>query len=100
MTNDERKAVERAQATLATLTPTTPRDDAIAFDLRYASRLMADDAARMGGFAGEATLNDLREDAAIKLNSVAVSLDRRTLTQDMIDKAREAVAAVLDQLRS
>jgi len=34
MTNDERKALERAQATLATLTPATPRDDAIAFDLR------------------------------------------------------------------
>jgi hypothetical protein len=29
---------------------------------------------------------------------VAVSLDRRTLTQEMIETARQAVAAVLDQL--
>jgi hypothetical protein len=40
--NEEPKALERAQATLSTLTPTTPRDDAIAFDLRYASRLMTE----------------------------------------------------------
>jgi hypothetical protein len=39
MTNDERKALERAQATLSTLRPTTARDDAIAFALRYAARL-------------------------------------------------------------
>ncbi len=40
MTNDERKGIERVHATLSTLTPATPRDDAIAFDLRYAARLM------------------------------------------------------------
>jgi hypothetical protein len=38
---DERKALERALATLDALTPATPRDDAIAFDLRYASRHLA-----------------------------------------------------------
>ena len=32
MINDERKALERAQATLDTLTPATARDDAIVFD--------------------------------------------------------------------
>jgi hypothetical protein len=37
MTNDERKAIERAQAALSTLTPATARDDAIAFDLRCTS---------------------------------------------------------------
>jgi len=35
VTGDERKAIERAPATLSTLTPATPRDDAIAFDLRF-----------------------------------------------------------------
>jgi len=40
VTSGERKALERAQATLGTLAATTPRDDAIAFDLRYASRLI------------------------------------------------------------
>jgi uncharacterized protein YjlB len=42
MTNDERKALETARATLSTMTPATARDDAIAFDLRYASRHLAD----------------------------------------------------------
>jgi len=94
MTSDERKAVERARATLAALTPTTARDDAIAFALRHASRLMVDAAAK--GFSSE--LNSLRADAAIKLNAVAGSLDTRTLTRDRIDMARQAVPAVLDQL--
>jgi hypothetical protein len=31
-----------AQAALSTLTPAAARDDAIAFDLRYASRLMTE----------------------------------------------------------
>ena len=64
---------------LSRLTPAAVRDDATAFDLRYASRLMAD--------------------AVIKLNAVFVSLDRRTFTQEMIDTTRLAVAAVLDQLQ-
>jgi len=39
MANDERKALERAQATLSTLTPATPCEDDIASDLQYASLL-------------------------------------------------------------
>jgi len=69
MANDEREALERARATLSALTPVTAHDDATAFDLRYASRLMADAAAK--GFTSEAALNSLRADAAIKLNAVA-----------------------------
>jgi len=34
MTNDERKALQRLQDTLSTLTPETPRDDAIVFTPR------------------------------------------------------------------
>ena len=79
MADEERKALEQVRATLSTLTPTTPRDDAIAFDLRYASRHLAGAQAKSG--------------------AVAVSLDRRTLTQEMIDTARLAVAAVLDQIQ-
>jgi len=41
MTNDERKALEPAQAALNMLTPATTRDDAIVFDLRYALRHLA-----------------------------------------------------------
>jgi hypothetical protein len=95
MTNDERKAVEQAQATLSTLTPATPRDDAIAFDLRCASRLMT--TAAMGA-SNEGALNSLRADALNALNAVTVSLDRRTLTPEMIVTARQAVEAVLEQL--
>jgi hypothetical protein len=91
MTSDERKALERAQATLSTLTPTTPRDDAIAFDLHYAWRHLADAWAKgIGGEERAAALN--------ALSAVSISLDRRTLTQEMIEAARQAVAAVLDQL--
>jgi hypothetical protein len=95
MTNDERRALQRAQDALSTLTPTTPRDDAIAFDLRHASRVMS--AAAMGA-SNEGALNSLRADALNALSAVTVSLDRRTLTQDMIETARQAVALVLDQL--
>jgi hypothetical protein len=93
MTNDERKALERAQATLSTLTPAAPRDDAIAFDLRYASRHLAG-----AQVPSEAALNVLRARALNTLSAVAVSLDRRTLTQETIETARQSVAAVLDQL--
>lgn len=47
------------------------------------------------GIAGEEALNVLRADALKALDAVAVSLDRRTLTQEMIEAARAAVAAVL-----
>ncbi len=75
------------QDTLSTLTPATPRDDAIAFDLRYASRLMT--AAMAKGVASEEAHNVLRADALNSLHAVAVSLDRRTLTQGMIETARQ-----------
>jgi len=93
MTNDERKAVERAQAVLGTLTSVTPRDNAIAFDLRYASRLMIEAMAK--GVASEKALNVLRARASNALSAVVVSLDRRTLTPDMIETARQDIAAVL-----
>jgi hypothetical protein len=50
------------------------------------------------GIAGEEALNVLRAAALNALSAVSVSLDRRTLTQEMIEAARQAVAAVLDQL--
>ncbi len=86
------------QKSSARPTPTTPRDDAIAFALRYAARLMAD--ARARGASSEAALNVLRADALNALDAVAVSLDRRTLTQAMIETARQAVAALLDEYPS
>ena len=91
--DDERKAVTKARATLSALTPSTARTDEIAFNLRYASRLVT--AASAQGFSSDAALNNLRGDASIAFNAVAGSLDTRTLIQDKIDKARGAVAALL-----
>ena len=95
ISSDEPKAVEQASAALDTLTPTTARDDAIAFDLRYASRLMTEAIAK-GSSSGEA-LRFLRANASNALSAVAVSLDRRTLTQEMIATARQAVELLLAQ---
>ncbi len=81
---------------MSTLTPATARDDALAFDLRYASRLMT--AAMAESASSEAALNVLRADALNALHAVAVSLDRRMLSQNMIETARQAVASLLDQL--
>jgi hypothetical protein len=94
--DEERKAATKAQATLSTLSPSTARTEEIAFNLRYASRLAT--AASAQGFSSDAVLNSLRGDASIALNAVAGSLDARTLTQDMIDKARGAVAPWLSAL--
>jgi len=52
------------------------------------------------GIAGEEALNALRAAALNALGAVAVSLDRRTLTQPMIETARQAVAAVLSRLQA
>jgi hypothetical protein len=96
--NEEPKALERAQATLSTLPPTTPCDDAIAFDLWYASRLMTEAMAK--GVPSEKALNELRARASNALSAVAVSLDRRMLTPDMIETARQDIAAVCRQLQA
>jgi hypothetical protein len=59
--DDERKAVAKAQSVLSGLAPTSPRNDEIAFALRYAARLVT--AGMAQGFSSDAALNDLRSDA-------------------------------------
>ncbi len=66
--------------------------------MRYASRLMA--AAMAKGVASEEAPNALRAEALNALDAVAVSLDRRTLTQGMIETARQAAASLLDHYPS
>jgi len=91
--DDERKAVEKAQGVLRGLVPaTTPRNDEIRF-LREASKLVT--AAMAQGFSSDAALNHLRSDAATSLSAVAASLGARTLTRDVLNNARRAVAALL-----
>jgi hypothetical protein len=68
MTSDEHKAVERAQAALSTLTPATARNDAIAFDLRYARRLVAAGRGRcLFGCGGRPAIGPMRLDAGDRL---------------------------------
>jgi hypothetical protein len=68
MTSDEHKAVERAQAALSTLTPATARNDAIAFDLRYARRLVAAGRSRcLFGCGGRPAIGPMRLDAGDRL---------------------------------
>jgi hypothetical protein len=92
-TDDERKALEKAQAVLSTLAPTTARTDAITSPLQEASRLVS--VASAQGFSSDAALNNLRGEASIALSGVAGSLGGPNLTQDLIDRAKRAVAALL-----
>ena len=91
--DEERKAVAKAQGVLRGLVPTTtPSNDEIRF-LREASKLVT--AAIAQGFSSDAALNDLRSGAATSLSAVAASLGARTLTRDVLNNARRAVAALL-----
>jgi hypothetical protein len=92
-TDDERKALQKAQATLSTLAPGAARTDAIAFALQYAARVTTSASAQ--GFSSDAPLNNMRGEAAIALNGMAGSLGGPNLTQDLIDRAKQAVADLL-----
>jgi hypothetical protein len=96
--DDEREAMAKARDVLGKLTPSTARTDEIASTLRHAARLATTAVAR--NFSSDAArgLNNTRDDASTALGVVAGSLDARTLTQDMIDKAKHAVAALLASL--
>ncbi len=84
-----------AEPVLSTLTPATARDNATLSALRHASWLMTEAITKR--FSSDAALNDLRHEALNKLSKVAGSLDAGTLTQDMIERARQAVASLLAQ---
>jgi len=94
--SDERKAAEKAQAVLSLLTPSTAGTDEIAFTLRNAARIAA--TAMQPNFSTEMAHTAARHEAARVLNGVCGMLDRRVLTQDVIDHARNAVAAWLKAL--
>ena len=91
--DEERKAVAKAQGVLRGLVPTTtPSNDEIKF-LREATKLVIDAIAQ--GFSSDAALNDLRSGAATSLSAVAASLGAGTLTRDVLNNARRAVARLL-----
>ena len=91
--DDERQDVEKARAILIKLTPTTGDSGLIKSALRYVSRLLADASAQ--GSSSDATLNNLRGNVSIALNHVVGSLESGTLQQNIIDKATNAVDALL-----
>ncbi len=95
--DDERKAAEKAEVFLSTLTPSTAHTAEIVDALRAA--VVVANAATVKGFSNEAALNILRGDAATRLNAVVGSLARRrVMSQDLIDRAELAVAAWLQAL--
>jgi len=56
--DEERKAAEKAQAVIRSLTPTTQRTDAIIFSLRYAASLATD--ANTKTVSSEVALRNIR----------------------------------------
>jgi len=93
--DDERKAAKEAQEIVSSLTRSTPRTDKIIFALRHAA-----------GVATEGSLKDLSSEAALHyvraataLGAVCGQLDRLSLTQEMIDRAKQAVEAWVNELQ-
>jgi hypothetical protein len=94
---EERKAAKNAKAVLGGLTPSSPRTGRNIFVLRYATNL-ATTAALIRGLESKKALDTLRDKAAKSLNAVCSLLERRRLTQDVIDQANRAVEEWLNAL--
>lgn len=92
--DDERDAAKKAQEVLSSLTRSTPRTDKIISVLGHA-----------GTIATEGSLKDLSSEAALQyvraataLRAVCGQLDRHALTQEMIDRVKQAVDAWVNEL--
>jgi hypothetical protein len=94
---EERKAAKNAKAILGSLTPSSLRTDRIIFVLRYAANGAAT-AALILGLQTKKALDAIRDEVAKSLNAVCSLLERRRLTQDVIDQANRAVEAWLNAL--
>jgi hypothetical protein len=90
---DERKTAGNAKAVLSTLTPATPRTDALVHSLRTAASAATN--ASNKTLSSASALNNARGEAATALNGAAGLLHRGELTEEMIARARAAVAAWL-----
>jgi len=95
---DERNAAKNAKTILGGLTPSSTPTDRIIFVLRYAANGAAT-AALIRGLECKKALDAIRDEAAKSLNAVCSLLERRRLTQDVIDQANRAVEAWLNALR-
>jgi len=90
----ERRTAEKAQEILSSLTPSTPRTDRIIFALRHAAGIATEGSVNV---SREAMVNYTR--AATALRAVCLQLDQRALTQEMLDRAKQAVGAWLNGLQ-
>jgi hypothetical protein len=94
---EERKAAKNAKAALGGLTPLSTRSDRIIFVLRHAANLAATQMLTRH-LDSKIALDAIRDEAAKWLNAACSLLERRRLTQDVIDQANRAVEAWLDAL--
>jgi hypothetical protein len=94
---EERKAAKNAKAVLGGLTPSSTRTDRIIFVLRFAANVAAANMLTRH-LESKMALDAIRDKAAKSLNAVCSLLDRRRLTQDVIDQANRAVEAWLNAL--
>ena len=96
--NNERDAATEAQAVLSSLVPSSPRTNAQLDKLREAADI-ANAAIMQNNFSSQTDLNAKRGEAATALRGVSGSLaSGRPLTQDLLSRARIAVAAWLSSL--
>jgi hypothetical protein len=94
---EERKAAKNAKAVLGGLTPSSTRTDRTIFVLRYAANVAATNMLTRH-LESKIALDAIRDEAAKSLNAVCSLLERRRLTQDVIDQANRAVEAWLSAL--
>ena len=92
---DERKAAEEVEAVVSSLARTTPRTDALVMRLRNAANAAT---RAIKNLSSESALDAARGEAATALNGAAGLLHKQTLTQEMIDRAKSAVATWLREL--
>jgi len=93
-TDDERGAAKKAQEILSSLTPTTPRSDQILIALGNAAAIATEGSMNV---PSEAMVNYVR--AATALRAVFLQLEQKKLSQGMIDRAKQAVEAWVNELQ-
>jgi hypothetical protein len=93
-TDDERRAAEKAQEILSSLTPTTPHSDQILIALGHAAGIATEGSMNV---PSEAMVNYVR--AATALRAVFLQLEQKKVNQGMIERAKQAVEAWLKELQ-
>ena len=93
-TDDERGAAKKAQEILSSLTPTTPHSDQMLIALGNAAAIATEGSMNV---PSEAMVNYVR--AATALRAVFLQLEQKKLSQGMIDRAKQAVEAWVNELQ-